>query len=100
MMKITQKMKLTIVPLVVLVFCVGFYFYQQSLDGTNSTDSLSDKGTTPFSPEENGFRTKSDTAQNTTETKKPGVVKVDVKGAVKRPGVFTAKEGERAIDLI
>ncbi|MDQ0218235.1 hypothetical protein ELQ35_00605 [Peribacillus cavernae] len=99
-MKISQKKKLVLLPLILILSIAGYYFYQQSLDnGKNESDKYFDEeGPAAYAAEENDFEAKGETAQET--TKKPLVVKVDIKGAVKMPGVFTAKEGDRVIDLI
>ncbi|CAH0347076.1 helix-hairpin-helix domain-containing protein [Bacillus sp. CECT 9360] len=94
-MKIVQKKKLGMISLIIIACCAGYFFYQQSLETSkNEADSFFQEEKQPtFAAEEEG-------PQAPAETKTPTVVKVDVKGAVKSPGVFTAKSGERVIDLV
>lgn len=97
-MKIAQKKKLGMVLLMIIACCAGYFFYQQSLETSiHEADSFFKEEEPPvFAAEE----MKDGAGGASAETKTPAVVKVDVKGAVKSPGVFTAKAGERVIDLV
>lgn len=101
-MKIPPMKKLGIPALILMISIPGFYFYQQSQQNGagGGEEFISEEGEPAFAAEQNEFENDGRSAKPTAGTAKPVVVKVDVKGAVKMPGVYTATAGERVIDLI
>lgn len=85
-----SKRKMTKIAVAVAFVAAGIYFFwQQGEDpaGTEDIFSISEK--------------EAEIEQSENETAaEPVIIKVDVKGAVKSPGIFTAQAGDRVIDLI
>lgn len=77
--KYYRKLLLTIIPLVILVFCFV------NINESNEND---------LEIENEAFKTQ-DNIVEVEETKK-----INIKGAVKNPGVYSFEEGERVIDAI
>lgn len=92
-MEMIAKKKVVIIVVAIVIAILGYYlFFVQSEPKQEATNSLF---------------TEMDQAQQEKESEKkeegsevPVVIKVDVKGAVRNPGVFIAKPGDRVIDLI
>ncbi|TKH03838.1 hypothetical protein FC682_16125 [Peribacillus simplex] len=84
------KRKMTKITVAAAFVAAGIYFFlQQGEDPADTEDifSISEK--------------EAEIEQNENETAAEHVIiKVDVKGAVKSPGIFTAQAGDRVIDLI
>jgi competence protein ComEA len=82
------KRKMTMIAVAVAFVAAGIYFFlQQGGDPADTEDIFS---VTPNEME-----------QSVNEpAAEPEIIKVDVKGAVKSPGIFTAQSGDRVIDLI
>ncbi|MBT2646017.1 helix-hairpin-helix domain-containing protein [Bacillus sp. ISL-34] len=84
------KRKMTMITVAVAFVAAGIYFFlQQGEDPTDTEDifSITEK--------------EAEIEQSENETAaEPVIIKVDVKGAVKSPGIFTAQAGDRVIDLI
>lgn len=84
------KKKLTLVSVAVAIVAIGFYLFFQSEKEPTETEDI-------FSVSANeGI---ADEAKPETKPESQ-IMKVDVKGAVQAPGVFTAQAGDRVIDLI
>ncbi|MCM3673295.1 helix-hairpin-helix domain-containing protein [Peribacillus simplex] len=84
------KRKMTMITIAVAFVVAGIYFFlQQGEDPADTEDIFS------IAAKE------AEIEQSENETPaEPEIIKVDVKGAVKSPGIFTAKAGDRVIDLI
>ncbi|MFS0765029.1 helix-hairpin-helix domain-containing protein [Peribacillus phoenicis] len=84
------KRKMTKITVAVAFVAAGIYFFlQQGEDPADTEDifSISEK--------------EAEIEQSENETAaEPVIIKVDIKGAVKSPGIFTAQAGDRVIDLI
>ncbi|WP_350299523.1 helix-hairpin-helix domain-containing protein [Peribacillus frigoritolerans] len=84
------KRKMPKITVAVAFVAAGIYFFlQQGEDPADTEDifSISEK--------------EAEIEQSENETAaEPVIIKVDVKGAVKSPGIFTAQAGDRVIDLI
>ncbi|MFJ8067800.1 helix-hairpin-helix domain-containing protein [Peribacillus sp. NPDC096447] len=84
------KRKMTKITVAVAFVAAGIYFFlQQGEDPSDTADifSISEK--------------EAEIEQSENETAaEPVIIKVDVKGAVNSPGIFTAQAGDRVIDLI
>ncbi|WP_347939934.1 helix-hairpin-helix domain-containing protein [Peribacillus simplex] len=84
------KRKLTIITVAVAFVAAGIYFFLQQVEDPADTEDI-------FSV----TAKESEHKQSDDETPaEPEIIKVDVKGAVKSPGIFTAQAGDRVIDLI
>ena len=84
------KKKLTLVSVAVAIVAIGLYLFFQSEKEPTETEDI-------FSVSANeGI---ADEAKPETKPESQ-IMKVDVKGAVQAPGVFTAQAGDRVIDLI
>ncbi|MEV5037166.1 helix-hairpin-helix domain-containing protein [Peribacillus frigoritolerans] len=84
------KRKMTMITVAVAFVAAGIYFFLQ-------------QGEDPADPEDIFSNTakEAEIKQSEDETPaEPEIIKVDVKGAVKSPGIFTAQAGDRVIDLI
>jgi competence protein ComEA len=83
-----HKIKLLAVLILLILFIVYLFFRSNIQD-----DIAFEETSSPLinEPSQN---------TNTTIEEKPIIMMVDVKGAVKIPGVYVAEEGERVIDLI
>ncbi|PLS15166.1 competence protein ComEA [Bacillus sp. M6-12] len=88
-----KNKKVLIGILAVLLLFAGFYFYQGKEEPKGELPE-EDFPLTAQPAEEEGK-----TGANNKE-EIPAVIKVDVKGAVHSPGVYTAAAGDRVIDLI
>ncbi|MFE4705979.1 helix-hairpin-helix domain-containing protein [Peribacillus simplex] len=84
------KRKLMMITVAVAFVAAGIYlFLQQGEDQADTEDIFS------ITAKE------AEVKQSEDETPaEPEIIKVDVKGAVKSPGIFTAQAGDRVIDLI
>ncbi|MED3790211.1 helix-hairpin-helix domain-containing protein [Peribacillus frigoritolerans] len=84
------KRKMTMITVAVAFVAGGIYFFsQQGEDPADTEDIFS------FTAKE------AEMEQSVNESSaEPEIIKVDVKGAVKSPGIFTAQAGDRVIDLI
>ncbi|WP_419881450.1 helix-hairpin-helix domain-containing protein [Peribacillus sp. B-H-3] len=95
-MDILLKKKIAAVFGAVILAAVGFYYYQETKsDPEDQMNIFPSQAENALSADPLAAGEKKAPAE-----KKPSVIKVDVKGAVKAPGVFNAKEGDRVIDLI
>ena len=83
------KRKMTMITVAVAFVAGGIYFFsQQGEDPANTEDIFSVTAK------------EAEMEQSVNEAAEPEIIKVDVKGAVKSPGIFTAQAGDRVIDLI
>lgn len=84
------KRKMTMITVAVAFVAGGIYFFsQQGKDPADMEDIFSVTAK------------EAEMEQSVNETAaEPEIIKVDVKGAVKSPGIFTAQAGDRVIDLI
>ena len=83
------KRKMTMITFAVAFVAGGIYFFsQQGEDPANTEDIFSVTAK------------EAEMEQSVNEAAEPEIIKVDVKGAVKSPGIFTAQAGDRVIDLI
>lgn len=86
------KKKLSLIFGAIAIVVLGLYFFFQTEKEPAETEDIFAVSSNEAVGE--GVKTE-------TETKiEPLVMKVDVKGAVRTPGVFTAQAGDRVIDLI
>ncbi|RFU65778.1 helix-hairpin-helix domain-containing protein [Peribacillus glennii] len=98
-MNTPRDKKLGVLFLILVISIAGYYFYQQSPQVTEK-GVLSVEGEPGFTAGETGFEDGSKISGTPGEPKEPQIMKVDVKGEVKTPGVFVAKHGDRVIDVI
>ncbi|MFE5426995.1 helix-hairpin-helix domain-containing protein [Peribacillus simplex] len=84
------KRKLTIITAAVAFVAAGIYFFLQQVEDPADTEDI-------FSITAKESEHKNSDDETPAE---PEIIKVDVKGAVKSPGIFTAQAGDRVIDLI
>ncbi|CAN7202025.1 helix-hairpin-helix domain-containing protein [Peribacillus frigoritolerans] len=84
------KRKMTMITVAVAFVAGGIYFFsQQGKDPADMEDIFSVTAK------------EAEMEQSVNESAaEPEIIKVDVKGAVKSPGIFTAQAGDRVIDLI
>lgn len=82
--------KKKLAAITVLLIVVVVYYYTQ----------VSEKDISVIGEEIRPLVTQQKQTEEAVITEKPMIIMVDVKGAVRRPGVYVAKEGERVIDLI
>ncbi|MEK4065616.1 helix-hairpin-helix domain-containing protein [Peribacillus sp. FSL R5-0717] len=89
-MEVILKRKMTMITVAVAFVAAGIYFfYQQGEDPADTEDIFSVTAK------------EAEMEQSVNESSaEPEIIKVDVKGAVKSPGIFTAQAGDRVIDLI
>ncbi|WHX89829.1 helix-hairpin-helix domain-containing protein [Peribacillus simplex] len=84
------KRKLMMITVAVAFVAAGIYFFLQQGGGPAETEDI-------FSIPAKEAEIKQSEDETPSE---PEIIKVDVKGAVKSPGIFTAQAGDRVIDLI
>ncbi|ASS96154.1 helix-hairpin-helix domain-containing protein [Peribacillus simplex] len=84
------KRKMTMITVAVAFVATGIYFFLQQGDNPADTEDIFSIAAKEAEIEQ---------SENQTDTE-PVIIKVDVKGAVKSPGIFTAQAGDRVIDLI
>ncbi|MCK1982090.1 MULTISPECIES: helix-hairpin-helix domain-containing protein [Peribacillus] len=84
------KRKMTKIAVAVAFVAAGIYFFLQQGEGPADTEDI-------FSLSEKEAEIEKSEIETAAE---PLIIKVDVKGAVKSPGIFTAQAGDRVIDLI
>ncbi|MED3910306.1 helix-hairpin-helix domain-containing protein [Peribacillus simplex] len=84
------KRKMTMITVAVAFVATGIYFFLQQGDNPADTEDIFSISAKEAEIEQ---------SENQTDTE-PVIIKVDVKGAVKSPGIFTAQAGDRVIDLI
>ncbi|MDF9760496.1 competence protein ComEA [Peribacillus simplex] len=89
MEKIPKK-KMAMITVALVSGAAGIYFFLQQGKGPVDTEDI-------FAVTAN--EDKIEQSENETPAE-PVIIKVDVKGAVQAPGLFTAQEGDRVIDLI
>jgi competence protein ComEA len=83
------KRKMTMITVAVAFVAGGIYFFSQQGEDPADTEDI-------FSV----TAKEAEMEQSVNEAAEPEIIKVDVKGAVKSPGIFTAQAGDRVIDLI
>ncbi|MDQ7864096.1 helix-hairpin-helix domain-containing protein [Peribacillus frigoritolerans] len=84
------KRKMTMITVAVAFVLVGIYFFLQQREDPAVMEDI-------FSVTAKEAEMEQSVNESDAE---PEIIKVDVKGAVKSPGIFTAKAGDRVIDLI
>ncbi|MGM0889643.1 MAG: helix-hairpin-helix domain-containing protein [Bacillota bacterium] len=84
------KRKMTMITVAVAFVTGGIYFFSQQGEEPADTEDI-------FSVTAKEAEMEQSVNESAAE---PEVIKVDVKGAVKSPGIFTAQAGDRVIDLI
>ncbi|MFJ7363512.1 helix-hairpin-helix domain-containing protein [Peribacillus frigoritolerans] len=82
-----RKMTMITVAAAFVAACI-YFFSQQGEDPADTEDIFSVTAK------------EAEMEQSVNEAAEPEIIKVDVKGAVKSPGIFTAQAGDRVIDLI
>ncbi|MGE8017900.1 helix-hairpin-helix domain-containing protein [Peribacillus frigoritolerans] len=83
------KRKMTLITVAVAFVAAGIYFFSQQEEDPATEDIFSVTAK------------EAEMEQSVNESAaEPEIIKVDVKGAVKSPGIFTAQAGDRVIDLI
>lgn len=84
------KRKMTMITVAVAFVAGGIYFFSQQGEDSAETEDI-------FSVTAKEAEMEQSVNESSAE---PEIIKVDVKGAVKSPGIFTAQAGDRVIDLI
>ncbi|MBT2602502.1 helix-hairpin-helix domain-containing protein [Bacillus sp. ISL-53] len=84
------KRKMTMITVAMAFVAGGIYFFSQQGEDTADTEDI-------FSVTAKEAEMEQSVNESAAE---PEIIKVDVKGAVKSPGIFTAQAGDRVIDLI
>ncbi|GAA1370768.1 helix-hairpin-helix domain-containing protein [Peribacillus frigoritolerans] len=84
------KRKMTRITVAVAFVAGGIYFFSQQGEDPADTEDI-------FSVTAKEAEMEQSVNESAAE---PEIIKVDVKGAVKSPGIFTAQAGDRVIDLI
>ncbi|WP_330501331.1 helix-hairpin-helix domain-containing protein [Peribacillus frigoritolerans] len=84
------KRKMTMITVAVAFVAAGIYFFSQQGEDLADTEDI-------FSVTAKEAEMEQSVNESAAE---PEIIKVDVKGAVKSPGIFTAQAGDRVIDLI
>ncbi|MED4689219.1 helix-hairpin-helix domain-containing protein [Peribacillus frigoritolerans] len=84
------KRKMTMITVAVAFVAGGIYFFSQKGEDPADTEDI-------FSVTAKEAEMDQSVNESAAE---PEIIKVDVKGAVKSPGIFTAQAGDRVIDLI
>jgi competence protein ComEA len=85
---VKKKALAGVVALVAIV--AGYIYMEQDQEPEVSADIFAEESDVFAEPEEATVSAESE----------PTVIKVDVKGAIQNPGVFTAETGDRVIDII
>ncbi|MFB5932399.1 helix-hairpin-helix domain-containing protein [Peribacillus frigoritolerans] len=85
-----SKRKMTMITVAVAFVAGGIYFFSQQGEDPADTEDI-------FSVTAKEAEMEQSVNESAAE---PEIIKVDVKGAVKSPGIFTAQAGDRVIDLI
>ena len=83
------KRKMTMITIAAAFVAAGIYFFSQQGEDPADTEDIFSVTAKEVEME-----------QSVNEAAEPEIIKVDVKGAVKSPGIFTAQAGDRVIDLI
>lgn len=95
MMSIIQKYKKWIITSSILLLLIGFYYY--FMRGSTSTEVIStQEGEEPSLLEE----VENQTSEKKQEEVQPSVLVIDIKGAIKHPGVYELQTGARVHQLI
>lgn len=84
------KRKMTMITVAVAFVAASIYFFSQQGEDPADTEDI-------FSVTAKEAEMEQSVNESAAE---PEIIKVDVKGAVKSPGIFTAQAGDRVIDLI
>ncbi|MGE7592900.1 helix-hairpin-helix domain-containing protein [Peribacillus frigoritolerans] len=84
------KRKMTMITVAVAFVAGGIYFFSQQGEDPAETEDI-------FSVTAKEAEMEQSVNESSAESE---IIKVDVKGAVKSPGIFTAQAGDRVIDLI
>jgi competence protein ComEA len=84
------KRKMTMITVAVAFVAGSIYFFSQQGEDPADTEDI-------FSVTAKEAEMEQSVNESSAE---PEIIKVDVKGAVKSPGIFTAQAGDRVIDLI
>ncbi|PAK45153.1 helix-hairpin-helix domain-containing protein [Peribacillus simplex] len=84
------KRKMTMITVAVAFVAGGIYFFSQQGEDPADMEDI-------FSVTAKEAEMEQSVNESAAE---PEIIKVDVKGAVKSPGIFTAQAGDRVIDLI
>jgi competence protein ComEA len=84
------KRKMTMITVAAAFVAGGIYFFSQQGEDPADTEDI-------FSVTAKEAEMEQSVNESAAE---PEIIKVDVKGAVKSPGIFTAQAGDRVIDLI
>ncbi|MCU6600528.1 helix-hairpin-helix domain-containing protein [Peribacillus frigoritolerans] len=84
------KRKMTMITVAVVFVAGGIYFFSQQGEDPADTEDIFSVTAKEAEMEQNANESAAE----------PEIIKVDVKGAVKSPGIFTAQAGDRVIDLI
>jgi competence protein ComEA len=84
------KRKMTMITVAMAFVAGGIYFFSQQGEDPADTEDI-------FSVTAKEAEMEQSVNESDAE---PEIIKVDVKGAVKSPGIFTAQAGDRVIDLI
>ncbi|MCP1494052.1 competence protein ComEA [Peribacillus frigoritolerans] len=84
------KRKMTMITVAMAFVAGGIYFFSQQGEDPADTEDI-------FSVTAKEAEMEQSVNESAAE---PEIIKVDVKGAVKSPGIFTAQAGDRVIDLI
>ncbi|MFS0595946.1 helix-hairpin-helix domain-containing protein [Peribacillus frigoritolerans] len=84
------KRKMTMITVAVAFVAGGIYFFSQQGEDPAETEDI-------FSITAKEAEMEQSVNESAAE---PEIIKVDVKGAVKSPGIFTAQAGDRVIDMI
>ncbi|WP_258831526.1 helix-hairpin-helix domain-containing protein [Peribacillus frigoritolerans] len=84
------KRKMTMITVAVAFVAGGIYFFSQQGEDQADMEDI-------FSVTAKEAEMEQSVNESAAE---PEIIKVDVKGAVKSPGIFTAQAGDRVIDLI
>ena len=85
-----SKRKMAMITVAVAFVVAGIYFFSQQGEDPADTEDI-------FSVTAKEAEMEQSLNESAAE---PEIIKVDVKGAVKSPGIFTAQAGDRVIDLI
>ena len=92
-MEVFFKKKWILLAAGLIIAVAAFYGFSQSAKQPISQDN-------PFALEKEEELSQKNESETKDEEAEPLIMKVDVKGEVRAPGVFSAQKGERVIDLI